>query len=141
VCKGNTTLQLFAYDAKLYSSVDFYAHSISLQQSLDNLCAWTDQWQLSSNVSKCSVLSIASKTHHVPRFNYINGISIPSISTTVDLGVTICAELSYQTHITNIVSKACHRFSMLPRGFVSRRLDIMHKAFILTFILYWYTTA
>jgi ribonuclease P/MRP protein subunit RPP40 len=33
VCKGNTTLQLFADDAKLYSSVDFDAHSISLQQS------------------------------------------------------------------------------------------------------------
>jgi ribonuclease P/MRP protein subunit RPP40 len=104
VCKGNTTLQLFADDAKLYSSVDFDAHSISLQQSLDNLCAWADQWQLSFNISKCSVLSIASKTHQVPRLHYINGISIPSNSTTVELGVTICADSSYQTHITNIVS-------------------------------------
>jgi hypothetical protein len=60
---GNTTLQLFADDAKLYSSVDLDAHSISLQQSLDNLCAWADRWQLSINISKCSVLSIASKTH------------------------------------------------------------------------------
>jgi hypothetical protein len=85
VCKGNATLKLFADDAKPYSSVDFDAHSISLQQSLDNLCAWADQWQLSINISKCSVLSIASKTHQVPRLYYINGISITSNSTTVDL--------------------------------------------------------
>jgi hypothetical protein len=75
VCKGNTTMQLFADDAKLYSSVDYSAHSISLQQSLDNLCAWADQWQLSINISKCSVLSIASKSHQVSPY-YINGISI-----------------------------------------------------------------
>jgi hypothetical protein len=30
VCQGNTTLQLFADDAKLYSSVDFSVHSKSL---------------------------------------------------------------------------------------------------------------
>jgi hypothetical protein len=101
-----------------------------LQQSLDNLCAWADQWQLSININKCSVLSIASKTHQVPRLYYINGISIPSNSTTVDLRVTIGDDLSYQTHITNIVSKARHRSSTLLRGFLSRRLDIMRKAFI-----------
>ena len=129
VCKGNTTLQLFADDAKLYSSVDFSAHSISLQQSLDNLCAWAEQWQLSINISKCSVLSIASKSHQVSSY-YINGISIPTNSTTSDLGVTICDDLTYQSHITNIVSKARQRTSTLMRGFVSRRLDIMRTAFI-----------
>jgi hypothetical protein len=51
-------------------------------------------------------------------------------SSTVDLGVTICADLSYQNHINNIVSKARHRSSTLLRVFVSRRLDIMRKAFI-----------
>jgi hypothetical protein len=61
------------------------------------------------NISKCSILSISSKTHQVPRLYYINGISITSNSIIVDLGVTICADLSYQTHITNIVSKARHR--------------------------------
>ena len=122
-------MQLFADDAKLYSSVDFSAHSISLQQSLDNLCAWAEQWQLSINISKCSVLSIASKSHQVSPY-YINGISIPTNSTTSDLGVTICDDLTYQSHITNIVSKARQRTSTLMRGFVSRRLDIMRTAFI-----------
>jgi Reverse transcriptase (RNA-dependent DNA polymerase) len=129
VCKGNTTLQLFADDAKLFSSVDFSAHSISLQQSLANLCAWVDQWQLSINKSKCSVLSTASKSHQVSSY-YFNGISIPTNSTTFDLRVTICDDLTYQSHITNIVSKARQRFSSLMRGFVSRRLNIMRTAFI-----------
>jgi hypothetical protein len=115
--------QLFADDAKLYSSVDFSALSISLQQSLDNLCAWANQWQLSINISKCSVLPITSKSHQVSPY-YINGISIPTNNTTSDLGVSICDDLTYQTHITNIVSKAPQRSSTLMRGFISHRLDI-----------------
>jgi ribonucleases P/MRP protein subunit RPP40 len=103
VCKGNTTLQIFADDAKLYSSVDFSAQSVSLQQSLDNLCAWVDQWQLSIDKSKCSVLSIVSKSHQVSPY-HINGISTPTNSTTSDLGVTVCDDLTYQTHIATMVS-------------------------------------
>jgi hypothetical protein len=76
-------------------------------------------------------LSIASKSHQVSPY-YINGISIPTNITrpTSDLGVTICDDLTYQTHITNVVSTARQRSSTLVRGFVSRRLDIMRTAVI-----------
>jgi hypothetical protein len=105
-CKSNTTSQLFGDDAKLYLTVDFSAHSISLQQSLDNLCVWADQWQLSINIGKCSVLSVASKSHQVYPY-FINGISIPTNSTTSDLG----DDLTYQTHITNIDSSSTLQFA------------------------------
>jgi hypothetical protein len=48
----------------------------------------------------------------------------------VNLGVTICDDLMYQTRITNIVSKVRQCSCTLMLGFVSRRLDIMRKAFI-----------
>lgn len=63
VCEGESTMQLYADDVKLYSCLDLDADSNFIQLSLDRLCVWADQWQLSINVSKCSVLHIAPKTH------------------------------------------------------------------------------
>jgi ribonuclease P/MRP protein subunit RPP40 len=131
VCKNySTLLQLFADDAKLYSCVDLQAHPNSLQLSLDCLCAWADQWQLTINISKCSVLHIAPKTNQASCNYFINGIQIPTDSSCVDLGVTVSEDLSFNNHVSNIVSKARHRTSTLLRGFVSRRLDIMRTAFV-----------
>jgi ribonuclease P/MRP protein subunit RPP40 len=61
VCKGSSTLQLFADDAKLYSRVVVDDHMNSLHLSIGNLSAWGDHWQLAVNVSKCSVLHIDQK--------------------------------------------------------------------------------
>ena len=61
VCCGDTKLQLFADDVKLYSNVSIYDASRSLHQSLDNLVAWANEWQLAVNISKCAVVSLSSK--------------------------------------------------------------------------------
>jgi hypothetical protein len=47
-----------------------------------------------------------------------------------DLGVEIDSNLSYQTHISNIVSKATQRVGILFRGFVTRDLNFMRKAYV-----------
>jgi hypothetical protein len=46
------------------------------------------------------------------------------------IGVTITNNLSFETHINNIVSKARQRISTLFRGFITRNLYIMRRAFI-----------
>jgi hypothetical protein len=51
-------------------------------------------------------------------------------STSFDLGITICDDLSYHIHVNNKVSKARQRSSTLLRGFVSLQLDIMRKTFV-----------
>ena len=48
----------------------------------------------------------------------------------LDLGITISADLSYIAHINNIVAKALQRSSTLFRGFASRNLQLMRKAFV-----------
>lgn len=55
---------------------------------------------------------------------------IPSTSYTLDLGITITCDLSFQTHINNIVAKALQRNSTFFRGFVSRSLNLCRKAFV-----------
>jgi len=133
VCHGQTKTKLFADDAKLYSAIDLNDRSLSLQISLNNLVAWADAWQLSINVQKCCVLStVSSKRSGHPRSNsyYLNGILLTTNVNVLDLGITISANLSYNAHINNIVAKALQRSSILFRGFASRNLQLMRKAFI-----------
>jgi hypothetical protein len=131
VCCGNTHLQLFADDAKLYSSINVGEASVLLQRSLDNLCTWASEWQLTINISKCAVLSISSRVPATLHRYFIHGISIPHLDTScVDLGVTFSHNLDFKDHINKIVSRARQRTCMLFRGFTSRNIDILMRAFI-----------
>jgi ribonuclease P/MRP protein subunit RPP40 len=109
VCSGDTALLLFADDAKLYSSVTLGNASVSLQHS-------------------CCVMSFSSAAHSPSYF--IDGSPLPRQNSYVDLGVTIDSKLSFEKHISIIVSKARQRVSILFRGFVTRNLYVMRQAFI-----------
>ena len=133
VCYGRTSLKLFADDAKLYSEIDLNHSSSSLQTSLNNLAAWADAWQLLINVEKCFVLStVRSKRSNQSISNkyYLNGVLLTNNACVLDLGVTISSDLSYTTHVNNIVAKALQRSSILFRGFASRNLQLLRKAFV-----------
>jgi hypothetical protein len=89
---------------------------------------WANEWQLTVNVNKCSVLSI-SPVVHCPLY-FINGIAVPRQNSHVDLGVTIDSKHSFEARINNIVPKARQCISTLFRGFVTRILYIMRQAFV-----------
>ena len=130
VCCGTCELQLFADDVKLYSNIDVDDTSDCLQQSLNNLSAWAAEWQLRINISKCAVLNIATRPLPEPSKYYLNGVAIAHHNSYVDLGVTICQQLTFNEHINNIVSKARQRTGVLFRGFITRNCDILRQAFI-----------
>jgi hypothetical protein len=51
-------VQLFADDAKLYSSINIDSISVSLPDYLDNLSTWANDWKMAINTLKCAVLSV-----------------------------------------------------------------------------------
>lgn len=101
-----------------------------MQQSLDRLASWANEWQLTININKCAVLSLSRNSRPTCHDYFINGLVIPRHNSYVDLGVTISSDLSFEQHINNIVSKARQRSSILFRGFLSRNLCTMRLAFI-----------
>jgi hypothetical protein len=130
VCCGDAKLQLFADDAKIYSSINIDRVSVSLQQSLDNLCNWASDWQLVINIRKCVVLSVCSKPLLTDHIYFINGIAVTHHNSYSDLGITLCHNLSFNDHINSTVSRARQRVGILFRGFTSRSCDILRRAFI-----------
>lgn len=131
ICHTDSTLKLFADDCKLYSVVTLNNTSTSLQLSLNNLCIWASVWQLTINVIKCYVLTVFnSRIAPSPHVYYINGLAVPTCTSNGDLGITMSHDLSYKAHINNIVARAYQRQSTLLRGFTTRNITVIRKAFI-----------
>ena len=135
VCQSSTKLKLFADDLKLYSVVSVKnpsSSSVSLQQSLDNIFVWANEWQFSINVSKTNILTLSNKLCSSFSWSYsINHINLPNSDILSYLGIMVDSCLSFTEHINHIVSESLQRCGVLFWGFVSRDLTLMKKAFVI----------
>ena len=61
---------------------------------------------------------------------YFDGTILTVVDSTRDLGVEVDVDLSFDQHISNIVSKASSRVGTLFRGFISRKPILLRKAFV-----------
>jgi len=128
ICSGEVSHQLFADDLKLYTSLTSNSDVFSLQAALDKLHNWCTAWQFDVNVSKCHVLHIG-KTNFSYDYRF-NGAIIPPSVEVVDLGVTVDTLLTYDAHINHIISKAYSRIGAMFKGFSTRSLSFLKKAFV-----------
>ena len=135
ICASGVTIKIFADDVKLYSVITGDLASLSIQNSLDNLIKWSSDWQLYINISKCNLLTISSANSHLHSLiqlhdYFIDNLRLTSVDSLVDLGITMCNDLSFNSHINTIVSKSLQRSGVFFRGFTSRNLLLMRKSFI-----------
>ena len=123
----NSDLFLFADDTKCLKSVSSPSDSSQLQCDLDRLFAWSMNWKLSFNESKCFLLSIQPK--HPPnsfttptqssRTYFINSHPVNSCSQHKDLGILISHDLSWTNHLVQITSQAYKKLGLLRRTLCS----------------------
>lgn len=127
ICSGSLNHKLFADDMKLYSTIQTNLDNVSLQSALDRLHKWCCDWQLNVNVSKCHILHFGKTNNHHSYF--FNNFLIPDSNVVSDLGVEIDSSLKYDAHINKIVGKAYSRVGVLFKGFASRQIPVLKKAY------------
>ena len=122
------TAKLFADDVKVYIEISGASDVAKLQSTLDQIAGWACKWQLTVSVSKCNVLTVG---HNSLDASYeLNGCKLPSNSEYRDLGITVVANLSPTSRITEIVAKAHQRANIILRCFTSGDINILVSAFI-----------
>ena len=62
-------IKLFADDAKTSNEIHSVGDSITLQNSLNNLSSWTDQWGVNFNCGKCGVMHLGKKQPKISLYN------------------------------------------------------------------------
>ena len=85
----------------------------TLQEDLDSLPTWQEQWSMNFHLQKCSTLSASHKQKKIIPAYELNGHIIENISMTKYLGVTIQDDLRWGSHISSITSKASKTLSFL----------------------------
>ena len=106
----------------LYRPIRHFSDCETLQNDLDKLAQWDQQWGMLFHPFKCNSMSvIRSKTPF--KYNYmLKGYSLESVDTATYFGITISSTMTWNAHINNITSKAQKLL-----GFLRRKLQINNE--------------
>ncbi len=113
----SASTKLFADDTKIYSRINNINDCIMLQGNLNSLEEWAQKWNMRFHPDKCKILRVG-KNH--PPFQYTmldNGqqCDLEEVAIEKDLGITIDNQLSFETHCSNMVSKASRTLAIIRR--------------------------
>lgn len=102
----------YADDVKLYGPSNQHD---DVQASLSIVEKWCEEWLIPLNNDKCTVLHLGrNNPHHSYK---ISSLDIRSVSSQSDLGVIITTDLSWSSHVSNIVKKANSMMYLLRKSF------------------------
>ena len=99
-------VRLYADDILLYTTINSHADCIILQQDLDLLQKWTENWQMNFNFTKCDFLRITKRKCPIMASYTIGEYLIQEVSHIKYLRVTIDSQLSWNEHIKTTTKKA-----------------------------------
>ncbi len=106
-------IRLFADDCLLYRPINSFKDHDILQQDLDNLQKWANDWGMKFNAKKCFLLSSRNKSSY---FYSINNQILQRVQDTPYLGIIISEDLKWKTHITKITKRANSTLGFLRRN-------------------------
>ncbi|MES9994057.1 MAG: reverse transcriptase family protein, partial [Candidatus Thiodiazotropha sp.] len=119
----HSQVRLFADDTAVYLTVENQKDSNILQDDLDTLQKWERTWDMEFNPNKCQVLHISRSRQPIHSQYTLHGEILESVDCARYLGVSISKDLSWNTHINEITSKANRTL-----GFVKRNIRTKNQA-------------
>ena len=136
-------MYLFADDTKIFRTIKSIDDCKLLQNDLDNLQLWSDNWLLQFHPNKCQVLTLGNS-----KFNF--DYSLPDntsntrkvldyVKEAKDLGVIIDTRLSFDAHINNKTNKANSILGIIRRSYThldESILMILYKALVRPYLEY-----
>ena len=112
----STNVRLFADDCILYTNVASPEDAGRLQADLDKLTEWQDKWQMDFNAKKCYVLRI-THAKQPQKYTYtLNNTELQETQTHTYLGVDLSHDLTWNSHINRIATKANRTLGFLRRN-------------------------
>ena len=110
-------IRLFADDTSLFINIDDPTASARLMNNgLERINQWSANWLVSFSAQKTKSLTISNKSvplHH-PQL-YFNGEEINQVDRHKHMGIMLSSDLTWQSHVDDIVSKADTRLNIMSR--------------------------
>lgn len=132
---------MFADDTKIYHIHSNHSGSVSnvIQNDLDALQQWSENWLLKFHPEKCKQLHVKkpSVTTSLPTrhlYSYVDNtrcdVNLPSVQQEKDVGVIFDSHLNFKHHINEITKKASQMMGIIRRSFIELSPQIFRPLYI-----------
>ena len=130
-------MRLFADDSKVYRIIYDENDEKQLQCDLNTLQKWSENWQLRFHPDKCEVLRITHARDFTSYPCKVSGCTLQSVSETVDLGVSLTSNLSWNTQTQTVVNKANKIVGFLKRNVGNKEVfSRLYKTLVIPILEY-----
>ena len=114
-------IRLFADDCVCYREIKDEEDTMKLQSDIDRLGSWARKWGMRFQPVKCNMMQLTRKR--------IKKIQTSYTLERTDLGVTITSNLRWNTHISNVCTKANRTLGFLRRNLYSCQQEVKEAAY------------
>ena len=103
---------------------------MKLQEDIDRLGCWARKWGMRFQPVKCSIMQITRKPIKKINASYnLEGNVLANLENIKYLGVTITSDLKWNTHVSNICTKANRTLGFLRRNLSACPQDVKGSAY------------
>ena len=116
VVDKDSFVYLFADDTKIFRKIQTDRDRNILQQDIDNLLKWSNDWLLKFHPDKCVCMGVGYSSE-VPDFYDMDGTVLKGSDCERDLGIHFDRYLKFDYHINTIINKANRTLGIIRKTF------------------------
>ena len=123
-------IRLFADDCVCYREIKDEEDTIKLQRDIDRLGSWARKWGMRFQPIKCNMMQLIRKRIKKIHASYtLEGIDLENVESIKYLGVTNTNDLRWNTHVSNVCTKANRTLGFLRRNLYSCHEEVKEAAY------------
>ena len=124
----SSSIALFADDTKCHRPVLNIDDGRLLQEDLDRITLWCQDWTMDLNQSKCTVMSITRNVSPVISSYMLQNAPVQRTDAQKDLGILVCKDLKWNCHVLEAASKANRMLGFIRRSALKVKIQSTRKA-------------
>ena len=123
-------IRLFADDCVCYREIKDEVDTMKLQRDIDRLGSWAREWGMIFQPVKCNMMQLTRKRIKKIHASYtLEGTDLENVESIEYLGVTITSDLRWNTHVSNVCTKANRTLGFLRRNLYSCPQEVKEAAY------------
>jgi len=120
----NRKILKFADDTKYFHKVNLEKDIDSLRKDLNNLVAWSKEWQMLFSLDKCKIMHLGFNNPNADYF--VDNVQMQRVNEERDLGVIMSTDLKWEKQCIAAAKKGNRVLGMIKRNFIDRSKETMH---------------
>ena len=121
-------IRLFADDCVCYREIKDEEDTMKLQRDIDRLDSWVRKWGMRFQPVKCNMMT-RKRIEKIHASYTLEGTNLENVESIKYLGVTITSDLRWNTHVSNVCTKAKRTLGFLRRNLYSCPQEVKEAAY------------